>query len=498
MEKFDFIIIGAGVVGAMIARSLSRYEVSLLVIEKESDVCMGTSSANTSIIHAGYDPLPGTLKAELNVKGNKLWDTLAFELGIPFKRTGDYVIGIGKEEIDGVEELYKRGVENGVNGLEILKKEEILTKLQYLNREVSLALFASSGGIVDPFQATLAPLENAVLNGAKILLETSFEDFIFNGKRIIGVKTNKGDFYSDWVINAAGLYSDKVMHKAHVHEEFTITPRKGEYYIFDRNDFSIKEVLFPVPTKASKGIMVTTTVHGNTIIGPNSHEIEDKEDTSNTEEGLTSVYEGARKLVPTINLRHVIAMFAGLRATGNARSPNPNIDYNHDYLIDILPNLGLVNIAGIESPGLASSPAIAEYVINLLKDANVKLKEKKDFNPVRKPRVRFRDLSNDERKKLVENNPSYGRIICRCENVTEGEILAEIHAPIPAKTYDALKRRTWLGTGRCQGAFDLPRVIELLSKELNLDPTEITKRGNNSKFLFRKTKEVQNAVKRYL
>ncbi|MGC9172122.1 NAD(P)/FAD-dependent oxidoreductase [Caldisericum sp.] len=494
MEKFDVVIIGAGVVGAMIARELSKYELSVAVIEKESDVCMGTTAANTAIIHAGYDPIPGTLKAELNVKGNKLWDELASELGIPLKRTGDYVVAVGPEELKEVEKLFERGKKNGVVGIEMLGRDEVLSRLPYINKDVSGAMFAYTGGITDPFQATFAPMENAVMNGVKLYLDTAFEDFIFEGNRIIGIKTNRGEFLSSWVINAAGLYSDFIMHKANLHPEFKITPRKGEYYVFDRNEFAISEVLFPTPTELTKGIMVTTTIHGNTIIGPNAHEVPDKEDTSNTAEGLEEVFRGASKLVPEIvnNLRHVIAIFAGLRATGNARTPNPNVDYHHDYLIEANPNMGILNLAGIESPGLVSSPAIAKMVVELLKDSGLELKEKKDFNPIRKPRPRFRDLSNEERAKLVSKNPAYGRIICRCEYVTEGEILEEIHAPIPARTYDAIKRRTWLGTGRCQGAFDTPRVVEILSRELGVSPIEVTKKGDSSYFLLRKTKEVED------
>jgi len=296
MEKYDVIIIGAGVVGGMIARTLSKYKISILVIEKESDVCMGTSSANTAIVHAGYDPLPGTLKAELNVRGNRMWDTLAGELNIPFKRTGDYVIASNMDELGKLKELKERGNKNGVTGLEMIQKDALLSKLPYLNKTVSGALFAPTGGIVDTFEATLAPLENAVENGTKLMLETSFEDFIFDGTKIIGIKTNRGEFYTSWAINASGLYADTIMHKAHIHPEFVITPRKGEYLIFDKNEFAIDEVLFPVPTEVSKGIMITTTTHGNTIIGPNSHEINDKEDKANTKEGIDEVYNGAKNL----------------------------------------------------------------------------------------------------------------------------------------------------------------------------------------------------------
>lgn len=491
MKKYDVIIIGAGIIGCMIARFLSRYKLDILLVEKEADVCMGATAANTAIIHAGYDPVPGSVKAEMNVKGNKMWDTLAGELNIPFERRGDYVVAIGEEELPKLEELMKQGIQNGVPGLVLLSGDEVRRREPNINPKVSGALWAPTGGIADPFAAAVAAAENAVMNGVTIMFETVFQDFIMDGNKIVGIKTNRGDFASRWVINAAGLYSDDVMHKAGVRPEFRITPRKGEYFVFDRAEITINNVLFPVPTPVTKGILVTTTIHGNTIIGPNAKDIQDKEDRSVTREGLEEVWSGALKLVPKLELKHVIAVFAGLRAGGNAPSPNPNIKYNHDYVIEIPSNVkGFVNLGGIESPGLVSSPAIATRVIELLKDAGEKLEEKKDWNPIRSARPRFRDLSKEEQKILVQNDPRYGRIVCRCESVTEGEIVAEIHAPVPAKTYDAIKRRTWLGTGRCQGGFDTPRVVEILARELGVSPTEITKKGPGSEFLKRRTKDV--------
>ncbi|MCR4432882.1 MAG: NAD(P)/FAD-dependent oxidoreductase [Caldiserica bacterium] len=491
MKKYDVIIIGAGIIGCMIARFLSRYKLDILLIEKEADVCMGATAANTAIIHAGYDPVPGSLKAEMNVKGNKMWDTLAGELNIPFERRGDYVVAIGEEELPKLEELMKQGIQNGVPGLVLLSGDEVRRREPNINPKVSGALWASTGGIADPFAAAVAAAENAVMNGVTIMFETVFQDFIMDGNKIVGIKTNRGDFASRWVINAAGLYSDEVMHKAGVRPEFRITPRKGEYYVFDRAEITINNVLFPVPTPVTKGILVTTTIHGNTIIGPNAKDIQDKEDRSVTREGLEEVWNGALKLVPKLELKHVIAVFAGLRAGGNAPSPNPNIKYNHDYVIEIPSDVkGFVNLGGIESPGLVSSPAIATRVIELLKDAGEKLEEKKDWDPIRPARPRFRDLSKEEQRILVQNDPRYGRIVCRCESVTEGEIVAEIHAPVPAKTYDAIKRRTWLGTGRCQGGFDTPRVVEILARELGVPPTQITKKGPGSEFLKRRTKDV--------
>ncbi|HUV16544.1 MAG TPA: NAD(P)/FAD-dependent oxidoreductase [Pelolinea sp.] len=492
-EKYDFIIIGGGVVGSMIARWLSRYEASVLLIEKEADICMGSSSANTAIVHAGYDPLPGSLKARMNVTGNPMWDQLSGELNVPFERRGDYVVAIGEEELPGLDTLMEKGNKNGVPGMKILSKAEVLAREKNINPEVSGALWASTGGICDPFAVTIAAAENAVMNGVKVLLNTLFEDFIMEGNRIVGIKTNRGDFGCRWVINSAGMYSDEVMHKAGIRPEFVIKPRKGEYFVFDRADLSIDNVLFPVPSLKGKGILVTTTLHENTIIGPNAMDIEDKEDRSTTREGLEEIWQGAKKLIPCLSQKHIIAMFIGLRPYGNGPCKTPGIDYQHDYIIEIPEKTrGFVNLGGIESPGLTSAPAIAQEVVNLLKDAGEKFKEKEDWDPIRRARPRFRDMSHNERKLLIEKDARYGRVICRCENVTEGEIIAEIHSPIPATTYDALKRRTWLGTGRCQGGFDTPRVVQLLADELGVSPLEITKKGMGSNFLLRPTKQLES------
>jgi glycerol-3-phosphate dehydrogenase len=491
-EKYDYIVIGGGVVGCIIARTLSRYEGSLLLIDKEADLCMGTTAANTAIVHAGYDPLPNTLKARMNVLGNPMWDSLAGELNFAFERRGDFVVAVGEDELPALDTLMLQAKKNGVPGCSILSGAEVRRREKNINPNVSGALWASTGGICDPFAVTIAAAENAVMNGAVVKLNTEFKEFIFDGDRIIGIKTNQGDFYSRWVINAAGLFSDFVMHQAGVRPEFFIKPRKGEYFIFDSADVAIDNVLFPVPSEKGKGILVTTTVHGNTILGPNANIIDDKEDTSTTTEGMNEIWSFAHSLVPSLRKKHVIATFAGLRPMGNAPCKTPGVNYNQDYIIEIPEEVnGFVNLGGIESPGLASSPAIAQEVVDLLKDAGEKLVVKKDYDPIRPARPRFRDMSQKDRKLLVEMDPRYGRVICRCENVTEGEIIAEIHAPVPARTYDAIKRRTWLGTGRCQGGFDTPRVVEILARELGVSPLEITKRGEGSEFLFRPTKMVE-------
>jgi len=491
-HKYDIIIIGGGVVGCMLARTLSRYQLDILLIEKESDIGSGTSAANTALIHPGYDPHPGSLKAKMNVAANPLWDNLAAELNFDFKRSGDYVVAIGPDELPKLDLLLQQGKQNGVPGMRFISSEEMRRREPLINPEVSGAIFAVTGGICDPFMVTLAVGENAIQNGIKILLETSFKDFIFEGTRIIGIKTNHGEFLSRWVINSTGLFSDEVMHKASVRPEFKITPRRGEYFILDGADMTINSVYFPVPSAISKGILVTTTVHGNTLLGPNVQEIEDKNDLSNTSSGLQEVLDGALKLVPSIKPHSIIATFAGLRAGGNAPCQTPGVNYQHDFVIEI-PQLvpGLVNLGGIESPGFTSAPAIALQVIELMKDAGEKFKEKEGWNPIRLSRPQFRHLNNQQRQVIIEKDSRYGRVVCRCENITEGEIVAEIHGLIPARTYDAIKRRTWLGTGRCQGGFDMPRVTAILARELGISPLQVTKKGGASVFLTRQTKQVE-------
>ncbi len=484
MKTYDVVVIGAGIVGCMAARFLSRYQLDILLIDKESDVGMGASSANSAIVHAGYDPMPGTLKAAMNVAGNAMWDALATELSFAFDRRGDYVVAIGPEELPTLETLLEQGRRNGVPGMHTISGDQMRAREPNINPQVSGALWAPTGGICDPFLAVVATAENAVQNGVTLLLETRFEDFLLSAGRITGVRTSRGDFGCSWVVNAAGLHADTVMHCAGVRPGFTITPRRGEYCVLDRAEIQVNNVMFPVPSARGKGILVTSTTHGNAIIGPNSNAAVDKNDTGITGDGLAEIWSGAQKLVPGLRPGHTISMFAGLRATGNAPG--------HDFIIEIPPEQrGMVNLGGIESPGLTSAPAIALRVVELLRDAGLPLREKRDWNPIRPPRPRFRDLPREEQIKLIRENPAYARVICRCETVTEGEIEAEIHAPIPARTYDAIKRRTYLGTGRCLGSFDMPRVVAILARELGLPPEQVSKKGAGSEFLVRRTKEVE-------
>lgn len=492
-SRYDVIIIGAGVVGCMTARWLSRYALKILLIEKSSDVCTGATAANSALIHAGYDAVPGTLKAQMNVKANPMWDRLSEELRFGFARTGAYIVAVGEDEFQKLDIFLDRAGKNGVSA-EIISGEKMRKREPNISPEVFGALFVPAGGVCDPWGATIAAAENAVTNGVELRLDTEFQDFLWSEhepERIVGMKTSQGDFYGRWVINAAGLFADEVMHKAGVRPEFRITPRRGEYFVMDRNQIQIQNVLFPVPNAISKGILVTTTLHGNTLIGPNAENIEDKTGVDVTPEGMDEIWEGGKKLVPGLDRRHIIAVFAGLRPAGNAPCLNLDVDYHHDFVIEIPDQVkGFVNLAGMESPGLTAAPAIAERVVELLREAGELLTPQAGWDPVRPARSVFRSLSHKEQAALVAKDPRYGRVICRCEYVTEGEIVAEIHAPIPATTYDAIKRRTWLGAGRCLGGFDMPRVVDILARELGKDPLGITKKGHGSEFLFRRTKEV--------
>jgi len=476
----DIVIIGAGVTGCSIARELSRYDLNITVVEKEEDVACGSSKANSAIIHAGFDAAPGTWKAKMNVKGNGMFPALCEELDVPYINNGSLVVAVTEDEEKVLEELLERGRTNGVQHLRIIGRDELLDMEPNINPSARGALYAPTAGLICPYEFTIALAENANQNGVKFWLEAPVTDIEVLEDSSFLIKTPKGSIRTKYVINAAGLFADEISKMAGA-EEYTITPRKGEYLIFDKQFGNmVKKSIFPTPTKISKGILVCPTVDGNVFIGPNSNNIEDKNDTSVNVAGIEEIIAGGKKLVPNLPLKNVITSFAGLRAVSNT----------NDFIIEASKKAkGFINVGGIQSPGLTSAPAIALMVKDILQEEGLTLKEKANFIPHRPMKVRFREMSNEERSSLIKENPAYGRVICRCETVTEGEIIDAIRRPLGARSIDAVKRRTRAGMGRCQGGFCSPRVLEILARELNADPLEITKKGTGSNILVGRIKE---------
>ncbi len=478
----DVIIIGAGVSGAAIARELSRYERKVLVLEKESDVCEGTSKANSGIVHAGHDAVPGTLKARLNVEGNRMMDVLSRELDFPFKRNGSLVLSFEEEGREGLLELLERGRKNGVEGLCIVEPDKLRELEPNLSPDVKAALYAPAGGIVCPFGLTIALAENACENGVEFKLDTTVEKIEKMpvtgegaGKEgfLYRVHTDKGCFEAPVVINAAGVYAD-VLHNMVSEKKLHITARRGEYCLLDRTVGNlVSHTVFQLPTKMGKGILVTPTVHGNLLLGPTAQDIENKEATCTTGEGMGKVLEQAAKSLKDLPSKSVITSFAGLRAHEDGG----------DFVIGEAEDApGFIDVAGIESPGLTCAPAIGVYVANLLQSIRPAAL-KKDFKAYRKGVPGMSLATDEEKQRLIKENPAFANVICRCEQVTEGEILAAIHRPLGATTLDGIKRRTRAGMGRCQAGFCAPKTVEILARELSADMAQITKSGKDSGFL---------------
>ena len=478
MRDYEVIIIGAGVSGAAIARELSRYEVKCLVLDKEEDVCCGTSKANSAIIHAGYDAANGPMMAKMNVEGNAMMTKLAEDLDIPFNRNGSLVLCFSEEDMPGLQKLYENGVANGVPQLQILKKEEVLDIEPNISDDIYAALYAPTGGIVCPFHLNMALAENACTNGVEFRFDTEVLD-IQKAEQGFLLKTNQGEFTADYVINAAGVYADK-FHNMVSEKKIHITPRRGEYLLLDKTAGThVKKTIFSLPSKLGKGVLVTPTVHGNLLVGPTATDIEDKEGTCTSAEGLNAVITKAGINVKNLPLRQVITSFAGLRAHED----------NHEFILGEVEDApGFIDCAGIESPGLSSCPAIGKYIAELMKE-KMNLKEKENFIETRKGILNPAELSLEERNQLIKENPAYGNMICRCEMITEGEIIEAVNRPLGAKSLDGVKRRTRAGMGRCQGGFCSPRVMEIIARERGIAITEVTKSGGKSKLIVGVNKE---------
>lgn len=479
MGNYEVIIIGAGVSGAAIARELSRYDVKCCVLDKEEDVCQGTSKANSAIVHAGYDAANGTMMAKMNVEGNALMEKLAMELDIPFRRNGSLVLCLHEEDMPGLEKLYANGIANGVSGLRILNKEEVLTMEPNVSDEVYAALYAPTAGIVCPFHLNIALAENACVNGVEFKFDTEVTEIekIENG---FLVKTNQGNFTTDYVVNAAGVYADK-LHNMVSQKKIHITPRRGEYLLLDKTVGNhVSKTIFSLPSKLGKGVLVTPTIHGNLLVGPTATDMEDKEGTYTSAEGLDEVMGKAGITVKNLPLRQVITSFAGLRAH----------EERHEFILGEVEDVpGFVDCAGIESPGLSACPAIGKYIAEFLRE-KMGLALKGNFIAKREGILNPAELSLEDRNRLIKENPAYGNIICRCEMITEGEIRDAVNRPLGAKSLDGVKRRTRAGMGRCQGGFCSPKVMEIIANERGMDITEITKSGGNSRLIVGRNKDV--------
>jgi glycerol-3-phosphate dehydrogenase len=471
-EPYDVAVIGAGVIGAAIARQLSSYRLRTVLLEKEVEVSFGVSKANSGIIHGGFHHGPETLKARLEIAGNMMFDRLQRELHFPFRRCGILVVALSVEEMKAVEKLYAQGVANQAIGIELAGRDRLLALEPRLNPDVVGGLHAPSGGVIEPYRFVFSLIENAQANGVE--LRTGF--------RLVHVRPQAGEFLltsetgdlvrARYAVNCAGLYADEVSALFGA-EEFSIVPRKGEEFLLDRNARGLPgKVIFPVPTRVSKGILVIPTVEGTCMVGPTAVEIDDKEDLATSQSQLEVVFAAARRLVPVLSERDIITAFSGLRPTLKGG----------DFYIEISARVPrLVQVAGIQSPGLTASPAVAEHVKDLLKKAGLRLVEKPDWDPYLKEVPRIRELAPFQVDELTREDPAYGEVVCRCESVSEAEIVAAIRRG--HRTLDGIKFYTRAQMGRCQGGFCTYRILRILSRETGLPVERISKRGPGSELL---------------
>ncbi len=464
---YDVAIIGGGVIGCAIARELMRYPIRAVLIDKESEVGFGTSKANSGIIHGGHHSSPNTLKGQLEWDGNQMWDPICEELGFGFKRIGELTVALSEDQLPTLEKLKQQGEEKGVPGLEIWDRDRLRKEEPSINEEAIAALHAPTTGVINPYEACFALIENACLNGLELAVESPVTD-IADNDGVWTIKTPNREFNARYIINSAGLYADAIAEMAGV-RDFTIRPRKGEEYILDKRLMGlVKRVIFPCPTPVSKGILVIPTYDGTLMVGPTAEMTDDKEDLTTTAVGSETVFSSVKRTVPGISERDCIAEFAGLRA----------VTETEDFIIGATSKRGFINVAGIQSPGLTAAPAIATMVADLLREQGLTLTPKDDFQPsVPKP-IHFASLSTEEQIAIAEKDPSYGRIACRCELITEGEIIDAIRRG--ARTLDGIKFRTRAGMGRCQGGFCTGRCMELISQEAGIPFTKVTKRGGET------------------
>ena len=474
---YDVVIIGCGVVGAATAYELARYKLRVAVLEAAADIAAGTTKANSAIIHAGYDPEPGTLMARLNVEGNRLTGEICEKLQVPFKRVGSLVVAFAPEQMDTLRTLYDRGCKNGVPGLRLLSGMEARAMEPGLSEEVCGALLAPSAGVIDPWGFAIAMAETAVRGGVELRRDcpvTGIE--AVDGGFVL--HTPQGDVSARFVLNAAGVDADRV-HGMLEPADWHTLPSLGEYYLLDKSEHDrVGRVIFQCPGPEGKGVLVAPTIHGNLICGPNAESVGDRLDLGNTAAGMAEVRAKAARSVPGIEWRQNIRNFAGLR-DNTTRS---------DFIIEeSKAHPGFIDLAGIKSPGLSSAPAIARLAAEMLAADGLTLEPDPSFQDKREHIV-FKELSAEEKNELIRRDPRYGRVVCRCETVTEGEIVAALHSPIPPRSINGVKRRCNAGMGRCQGGFCGPRVQEIIARELGLDQADVLLEQAGSYILTGKTK----------
>lgn len=483
-SMYDVTIIGAGIAGTFIGRELSRYQLHILIIDRENDIGNETTAANSAIVHAGYDAKSTQWKGKLNAPGNAMYDQICEELDVPFRRCGSLVIGFSDEDERTIQELYENGLRNGVPDMKILEHDEIMDMEPNLNPEVRKALYAPTAGIVSPWELAIALAENAMDNGVELSLETTVTNILKNDWGYT-IQTDKGEIQSRYVINCAGVHADTINNMV-AEPYFKIHPRKGNYYVLDKGLSIVNHVIFQCPTEKGKGVLVTPTIHGNYLVGPDSEYVEDRESTATAARCLEYIKESALLTTDKIPYNKVIRSFAGLRATSD----------NGDFIIEEAKGAkGFINVAGFESPGLSSVPAAAAYVVKLMNEISGGLIEKDDFQPRRRKVIRFAELTPEEKKALIEQDPAYGKVICRCETVTEAEIVDCIRRNAGAKSVKGVKKRTRPGAGRCQGGFCGPRIVEILARELGIDRKNVPYDSSKSYILTEETKADADEIK---
>jgi glycerol-3-phosphate dehydrogenase len=474
MKQTDVVVIGAGAVGSALARELSKYDLDVTVLEKNEDLGGDSSRSNSAIIHTGYDAKPGTLESQLVVAANPMYDKIARDLDVPFKRIGAILPAFTDEQFAQLPALKHKAMLNRVYDVEYKTGEQLLAMAPNLNPEVKGGLYIPRESIIDPFLLCIGLAENAADNGVHFLLGTKCTGIKVEEGGVTAVETTAGTIATKYVINAAGLYCDEVAGYVGKNDYY-VTPRKGQFYILDKNtSCKVGMIVLPIPTKVTKGKLMCPTIHGNMLVGPTAEDMLDKTDKSTNAEGLASIAADVSKMIPGVNLRDTITQYCGLRAQRNPEGLN----------IDTYPDLArYVNISGVRSTGLTGSVAIAKYVVDLMLENGLAATFKTNFNPIRRGTPRFAELSAAERAELIANDPRYGNIVCRCETVTEGQICDAIHRTLGAKSVDGVKRRLRAGMGRCQGGFCGPRVIEIIARELGISPEEVRKNEPGSEML---------------